>query len=90
MPTGGTLTVKTYYHDDFNKKVCIDIKDTGVGISEETQKKLFAPFFTTKEGGTGLGLAITRRIVEEHKGEVKVRSKVGEGTTFTVELPAAI
>jgi signal transduction histidine kinase len=88
MPSGGTLTVKTYYHDDFNKKVCIDIKDTGVGIPEETLKKLFAPFFTTKEGGTGLGLAITRRIIEEHKGEVKVRSKVGEGTTFTVELPA--
>ncbi len=88
MPNGGTLTVKTYYVDDFIKKVCIDIKDTGVGISEENLKKLFAPFFTTKEGGTGLGLAITRRIVEEHKGEVKIKSKVGEGTTFTVELPA--
>jgi signal transduction histidine kinase len=89
MPTGGTLTVRTYYLNDINKKVCIDIKDTGVGISEENLKKLFAPFFTTKEGGTGLGLAITRRIVEEHKGEVKIKSKVGEGTTFTVELPAS-
>jgi signal transduction histidine kinase len=88
MATGGTLTVKTYY-DDIYKKVCIDVKDTGYGISEENLKKLFSPFFSTKEGGTGLGLAITRRIVEEHKGEIKVKSRVGEGTTFTVELPIA-
>jgi len=88
MANGGTLTVKTYY-DDIYKKVCIDVKDTGYGISEDNLKKLFSPFFTTKEGGTGLGLAITRRIVEEHKGEIKVKSKVGEGTTFTVELPIA-
>jgi signal transduction histidine kinase len=89
MATGGTLTVRTYF-DDINMNVCIDIKDTGHGISEENLKKIFAPFFTTKEGGTGLGLAITRRIVEEHKGEIKVKSIVGEGTTFTVELPVAV
>jgi signal transduction histidine kinase len=85
MQTGGTLTVKTYINS-MNGKVAIDVTDTGSGISPETLKKLFSPFFTTKEGGTGLGLAITRRIVEEHKGEIKVKSKVGEGTTFTVEL----
>lgn len=88
MTKGGILTVKTYY-DDIYKKVCVDITDTGIGISEENLKKLFSPFFTTKEGGTGLGLAITKRIVEEHKGEIKVKSKVGEGTTFTVEFPVA-
>lgn len=86
MQNGGTLTVKSYFND-ISGRVAVDIKDTGHGISEENLKKLFSPFFTTKEGGTGLGLAITRRIVEEHKGEIKVRSKVGEGTTFTVELP---
>ena len=86
MENGGTLTIKTY-HDAFANKVCIDIKDEGHGITDENLKKLFAPFFTTKDKGTGLGLAITRRIVEEHKGDIKVKSKVGEGTTFTVELP---
>jgi signal transduction histidine kinase len=89
MATGGTLTVRTYF-DDINKNVCIDIKDTGHGITEENLKKIFAPFFTTKEGGTGLGLAITKRIVEEHKGNIKIKSAVGEGTTFTVELPVAV
>jgi C4-dicarboxylate-specific signal transduction histidine kinase len=88
MASGGTLTVRTYF-DDINKNVCIDIKDTGHGITEENMKKIFAPFFTTKEGGTGLGLAITKRIVEEHKGKIKIKSAVGEGTTFTVELPVA-
>jgi signal transduction histidine kinase len=88
MQTGGTLTVKTYVSETPGK-VAIDVKDTGTGISEENLKKIYAPFFTTKEAGTGLGLAITRRIIEEHKGEIKVKSKVGEGTTFTVELPIA-
>ncbi len=88
MTTGGTLTVKTYVSEKPGM-VATDIKDTGTGISEENMKKIFAPFFTTKEAGTGLGLAITRRIIEEHKGEIKVKSKVGEGTTFTVELPIA-
>ncbi len=88
MSEGGTLTVKTYFND-ITGKVAVDITDTGIGISEETLKKLFSPFFTTKEGGTGLGLAITRRIIEEHQGEIKVKSEVGHGTTFTVELPVA-
>jgi signal transduction histidine kinase len=88
MVNGGTLTIKTY-HDAFANKVCIDVKDEGQGITDENLKKLFSPFFTTKDKGTGLGLAITRRIIEEHKGEIKVKSKVGEGTTFTVELPVA-
>jgi len=88
MPNGGTLTVRTYANHIMGK-VCIDIVDTGVGISDDNLKRLFSPFFTTKEGGTGLGLAITRRIIGEHQGEIKVKSKVGEGTTFTIELPMA-
>lgn len=88
MPSGGTLTVRTY-QDPAGGRVAVDISDTGVGISEENLKKMFSPFFTTKEGGTGLGLAITRRIIDEHKGEIKIKSKVGEGTTFSVLLPIA-
>jgi signal transduction histidine kinase len=63
------------------------ITDSGRGLTPEEQAKLFEPFFTTKPSGTGLGLAITRRIIEEHSGSISVRSKAGEGATFTVRLP---
>ena len=63
------------------------IKDTGVGISQENIKKIFDPFYTTKERGTGLGLAVVKRILEDHRGEVEVISKKGEGTTFIIKLP---
>lgn len=67
----------------------VEISDTGCGIPEESLNEIFEPFFTTKEAGvgTGLGLAILQDIVSQHQGEVKVRSLVGEGTTFTVCLP---
>jgi two-component system NtrC family sensor kinase len=67
----------------------IKFSDTGVGISAEDIQKIFDPFFTTKETGkgTGLGLFITYEIIEEHGGSIKVESKVGEGTTFLIELP---
>ena len=67
--------------------VFIEITDTGEGIAEENLKSLFDPFFTTKMTGTGMGLPITLRIIEEHKGSVKVRSKQGKGTTFIITLP---
>ncbi|MDD4179143.1 MAG: ATP-binding protein [Candidatus Margulisbacteria bacterium] len=67
--------------------VFIEITDTGEGIAEENLKSLFDPFFTTKMTGTGMGLPITLRIIEEHKGSVKVRSKRGKGTTFIITLP---
>ena len=65
----------------------IDIKDYGVGLSEEDKEKLFNPFYTTKEKGTGLGLAISHRIIEDHLGKISVTSKEGEGAKFSVELP---
>jgi two-component system NtrC family sensor kinase len=82
----GTITVKTY---DQDRWVCVDITDTGKGISEENIKKIFDPFFTTKAvgQGTGLGLSVSYEIIKKQGGEIKVRSKVGEGTTFTVILP---
>jgi len=63
------------------------ITDTGKGIPEDQLDKLFNPFFTTKHDGTGLGLAIVHRIVEDHHGFIEVSSKVGKGTTFTVNFP---
>ncbi|MCW5830799.1 MAG: hypothetical protein KIT79_15965 [Deltaproteobacteria bacterium] len=66
----------------------IDVIDQGAGIPEDVQAKLFQPFHTTKAKGTGLGLAISRRIVEAHGGTLTFVTRPGEGTTFTVRLPA--
>ncbi|MBN3033059.1 MAG: HAMP domain-containing protein [Candidatus Saganbacteria bacterium] len=67
--------------------IFIEVTDTGEGISEDNLKSLFDPFFTTKMTGTGMGLPITLRIIEEHKGSIKVRSKPASGTTFIITLP---
>jgi two-component system NtrC family sensor kinase len=75
------------------KKVLIDIKDSGTGIPEDKLKELFNPFFTTKDPGkgTGLGLFIVRQVVEKNGGKIYLKeTKVGAGTTFTVEFPAAV
>jgi len=69
--------------------VCISVTDTGSGIDEHHMQTIFDPFFTTKEvgKGTGLGLSIVYSVVQAHGGSVKVLSKKGEGTTFTISLP---
>jgi signal transduction histidine kinase len=67
--------------------VQIAVSDTGKGIPADSQEKIFAPFFTTKEKGTGLGLAFVREIVADHGGTLDVDSAVGRGTTFTITLP---
>lgn len=69
------------------KKLICRIEDTGPGITPETLKNLFVPFFTTKQGGTGLGLAISQGIVQRHGGNISARSVPGQGATFTVKLP---
>ena len=66
----------------------ISFSDTGVGIPPEMVSKIFDPFFTSKEMGTGLGLSISMGIIQNHGGQLKVESSLGEGTTFTVWLPA--
>lgn len=65
----------------------VSFKDDGSGISEENLSNVFEPFFTTKETGTGLGLSVSYRIVQEHEGTISVKSRLGEGATFTVEFP---
>jgi signal transduction histidine kinase len=67
------------------------VADTGHGIPKEDLPKIFAPFFTTKEigQGTGLGLTVVHGIIQEHGGSIEVESEPGQGTTFTVTLPAA-
>ena len=84
MPDGGKLRIKAWRSE---KLATVSFQDTGKGISEDVKAKIFSPLFTTKEKGVGLGLAVTRRLVESHRGEIKVTSKLGEGTTFTVEIP---
>jgi two-component system NtrC family sensor kinase len=70
------------------RQVRINIQDTGVGIAPENLGRLFEPFFTTKTHGTGLGLAISQRIAREHHGSIRVHSEPGNGSTFSLSLPA--
>lgn len=90
MPHGGKLFVRTA-GDPKNGEVVITIRDTGTGIPKEIANRIFEPFFTTKEPGrgTGLGLSVSYRIVTESQGKIEVDSKVGEGSCFTIRLPAA-
>ncbi len=84
---GGKLSVVLSSEDD-GRRARIDVIDSGRGIAPEDISKLFEPYYSTKETGTGLGLAIVKKAVDDHDGTISVRSKVGEGTTFTITLPA--
>ncbi|MBI2924039.1 MAG: HAMP domain-containing protein [Planctomycetes bacterium] len=86
MPSGGSLTVTTR---TAGGKVVIDVADTGVGIPDELRPRMFEPYFSTKTEGTGLGLGIVRRVVEEMGGTISFTSIPGNGTTMSVNLPAA-
>jgi len=86
MPDGGKLTISTFSSEP---DVILAVEDTGIGIGEDTQKKLFLPFFTTKPTGqgTGLGLSVVHGIVAAHGGSITVNSKLGEGSRFEVRIP---
>lgn len=86
MEQGGKLTIGTTFDE---KNVQILVQDTGCGIEEKNLSRIFDPFFTTKDAGkgTGLGLAIAAQVVENHKGSIKAKSQLGEGTSFRIQLP---
>ena len=90
-PAGGRVTVRAARHGD---RVQVQVVDTGIGIGEQDQATLFRAFFRTtnpealRQPGTGLGLSIVAAVAERHGGEVGVSSVLGEGTTFTLTLPA--
>ncbi|MBI5632618.1 MAG: HAMP domain-containing protein [Nitrospirae bacterium] len=86
MPATGTLFIGTRQRDTGH--IEITVKDSGKGIPPEYVSHIFDPFFSTKgEGGTGLGLSVSYGIIRNHHGDIRVESKVGVGTTFTIELP---
>jgi len=90
MPEGGEIRITAFlYPKDIERPthLRIDFSDTGLGIPAEDLSKIFDPFFTTKRSGTGLGLAAVERIVKTHQGYVEVKSEVGKGTTFSINLP---
>ncbi|MDH5655357.1 MAG: ATP-binding protein [Spirochaetia bacterium] len=96
MPQGGTICIST-----FNTKIAvresgeltdcirIDIEDTGSGMDKDVEMNIFNSFFTTKSEGTGLGLYEVKNIITEHGGEIKVSSKINEGTKFSITLPSS-
>ncbi len=84
MQDGGFLTIGARQE---NQTVQVWVEDTGQGIPSEKMKKIFSPFFTTKDKGTGLGLAVSYRIIQDHGGDISVESKTGKGAKFTFHLP---
>jgi signal transduction histidine kinase len=86
MPEGGELTILAAGEPGY---VCLNLIDTGQGMSPKVLERVFRPFFSTRQGGTGLGLPTTRKIVQAHGGSIDVQSEVGRGTKFTIRLPVA-
>ena len=91
MPKGGSIYVSTSEEKAGTEveQVVIEIRDTGIGIAEEIQERIYDAYFTTKDatGGIGLGLAISHQVITAHGGKVEVRSKMGMGTAFKISLP---
>jgi len=95
MEGGGTVTLRTralraVLKERETDAVALEVSDTGKGIPPEIEKRLFDPFFSTKETGTGLGLPIALRIIENHGGGIEYQTQPGHGTTFSVILPREI
>jgi len=87
----GAITITTRnVTENGNDFAEVEFRDTGYGIKDEDLEKIFEPFFTTKPvgKGTGLGLAVTHGIIQEHGGKITIKTRVGEGTSFFIRLPA--
>jgi len=84
MPDGGRIDIST---EQSGQTIVVSVRDNGPGISKEVMSKMFVPFFTTRKAGSGLGMAVTRRIVENHGGNISVDSEMDRGTTVTITLP---
>ena len=86
MPEGGKIRIGASVK---GSNALIEVEDTGIGIPEENMKEIFRPFFTTKPKGLGLGLAVCKKLIEAQGGEISVKSKIGKGTKFKIEIPIA-
>ncbi|MAT14293.1 MAG: two-component sensor histidine kinase [Planctomyces sp.] len=84
MPDGGLLELQTYSRDD---RVCLEFIDTGVGMTEDVQQRMFDAFFSSKADGSGLGLPLIRKVVLAHGGTIQCESEPGKGTRFIISLP---
>jgi signal transduction histidine kinase len=88
MARGGALFIKITWSDETPKQVLrIEIQDQGPGIPEQDLEKIFQVGFTTHAGSPGLGLAVCKKVMEQHRGSIRVESKVGQGTKFLLSLP---
>jgi signal transduction histidine kinase len=91
LPQGGNLHIRAHHVaiDGFaQRRLMITVADTGAGIAPELRERIFDPFFTTKEEvGTGLGLWVTRELLRKNAGSIRMRSRPGVGTVFTIFLP---
>ncbi|MBI4676884.1 MAG: HAMP domain-containing protein [Elusimicrobia bacterium] len=84
MPTSGSLGIQSYAQGEW---AVIEIADSGPGIPQDVLDKIFVPFYSTKARGTGLGLSVVKKVMDRHKGDVKVDSALGKGTVFRLYLP---
>lgn len=80
----GEIGIRTFYSEN---KVYVSMWDNGKGMTEDEMRRMFEPYFTTKDSGSGLGLFIVYRVIQEHRGEIEVQSEKGKGTVFTIQLP---
>jgi signal transduction histidine kinase len=91
MPEGGQLAVTTQLvHGKDSKerpRIVVTIRDNGIGITQEQQRRLFEPFFTLRSMGVGLGLSVVSRVVKDHHGSIRVKSRPGKGSLFIMEFP---